>query len=362
MTDIHHLPSPGQLVYLDCRPKTTDDTNAPSTQNDSQRPLKCVQWNIERAYKLDAIIQLLLSLDADIICLQELDIGCERSSLRNSFLEITLALKMFGVFGCEFEEIKSRMRSKKTQGGGVHGNAILSKFDLSNCELIPHTMAFDWEKKGGRLKEPRRGRRYAVAADVIVHPLLTIRVYSLHLELYCGIRARVAQYKDVLEDSLHSPHPHQLIFGDFNTMAHGLARLFPSYCSDGLRYGSLGMSEADWWYRNVLCSSTLNNHFFDPFDRQKDYTLWQANGWFYRGKLDWTLCRAFFVTDFGMHNARFTASDHRLLWVSLKPSDDATKPYQQYLLVQKEMSSLRSRLLGLCIFLAAMLCALLLTP
>lgn len=342
--------SPGQLVYLDYRPKSAFTNTIPTPE----RPLKCVQWNIERAYKLDAIIQLLLSLDADILCLQELDIGCERSSFRDSFLEITQALQMFGVFGCEFEEIRSGMRSKKTQGGGVHGNAILSRFPLDNCELIPHTIAFDWEKKGHKWREPRRGKRYAVAADVIVGPL-TVRVYSLHLELYCGIKARVTQYTDILQDSLASPHKQQLIFGDFNTMAHGIARFLPRYCSDSLRYGSLGMSEADWWYRHVLCLDAFNNHFFDPFDRQKDYTLWQANGWFYRGKLDWALCRGFFITDFGMQNERFSASDHRLLWVSLKPSNDAALPYQQYMHLQKEISSARSRLLGLCIFLLATL-------
>jgi endonuclease/exonuclease/phosphatase family metal-dependent hydrolase len=353
MNDSPKIPSPGELVYLDCRPEATTDANSMEAKSEPRRPLKCVQWNIERAYKLDAIIQLLLSLDAEIICLQELDIGCERSSLRDSFAEITRALKMFGVFGCEFEEIKSKLRSRKTQGGGVHGNAILSRFPLSNCKLIAHTMAFDWEKKGHKLREPRNGRRYAVAADVTINDL-TLRVYSLHLELYCGIRARVTQYKDVLEDSLNSPHEHQLIFGDFNTMAHGVARLFPSYCSDSLRYGSFGMSEADWWYRHVLCSESLNNKFFDPFDRQKDYTLWQANGWFFRGKLDWTLCRGFRITDFGMQNERFKASDHRLLWVSLEPCDDASDSYKQYLLMQREISPQRSRFLGLCVFFAAM--------
>ncbi len=37
------------------------------------------QWNIERGYKLDAVIEELRRADADIIALQEVDIGCERS-------------------------------------------------------------------------------------------------------------------------------------------------------------------------------------------------------------------------------------------------------------------------------------------
>lgn len=32
---------------------------------------------------------------------------------------------------CEFEELHSPLREPSSQGGGVHGNAILSKFDMS---------------------------------------------------------------------------------------------------------------------------------------------------------------------------------------------------------------------------------------
>ncbi len=36
-------------------------------------------WNIERGYELDAVISSLGAIDADVISLQEIDIGCERS-------------------------------------------------------------------------------------------------------------------------------------------------------------------------------------------------------------------------------------------------------------------------------------------
>lgn len=38
-----------------------------------------MQWNIERGYQLEAIIEQLRSTDADVIALQEVDIRCERS-------------------------------------------------------------------------------------------------------------------------------------------------------------------------------------------------------------------------------------------------------------------------------------------
>lgn len=39
-----------------------------------------LQWNIERGYKLEEIVKELKNIDADLIALQEVDIGCERSS------------------------------------------------------------------------------------------------------------------------------------------------------------------------------------------------------------------------------------------------------------------------------------------
>ena len=42
------------------------------------------------------------------------------------------------VFLCEFEELRSPLRDTSSQGGGVHGNAILSRFDMSDARVIQH--------------------------------------------------------------------------------------------------------------------------------------------------------------------------------------------------------------------------------
>lgn len=77
--------------------------------------LRIVQWNIERGYKLELIIEKLRSIDADILCLQELDIDCKRSRSVNCFLEICKALKVKGVFAVEFVEIESKLRTEHSQ-------------------------------------------------------------------------------------------------------------------------------------------------------------------------------------------------------------------------------------------------------
>lgn len=46
---------------------------------------------------------------------KEIDIGCRRSGTLNHFREIAESLEMLGGFVCEFEEIESNRRDKKTQ-------------------------------------------------------------------------------------------------------------------------------------------------------------------------------------------------------------------------------------------------------
>lgn len=325
------LSKPGEVVYYDFRP-----VNPPhKSQYDATSALRVATWNIERAYKLDSIISLLQYHSFDLICLQELDVHNARSGWRDSVKEIALSLGMCIAFVCEFEELfDAKVRNRWTQGGGVHGNAILSKWPLKDLEAIEHEEAFKWEEKGGTIGEPRRGRRYTIACTVEIPTWerAPIRLYSSHLELFCGIRKRVRQFEDVLTNSLKQTSVNgerkssfsfptverQLFFGDFNTLAHGVARFFPRFCQDALRFNSLGMSEAEWWHRNIFSHPDRCNYFYDPFDRQQDFTLWKARGWFFRGKLDWTLVRGMRVKTKGMDNLDFRASDHRLLWLELE--------------------------------------------
>ena len=243
--------SPGSLVQF-------DDFNEIRPASASKKEIFAVQWNIERAYKLDAIIELLQQqfLDADVIALQELDIYCERSGWRDSALEIARALKMRCIFVPEFEELHSPLRSARNQGGGGHGNAIFTWWDVEAAEVIAHSAEFNWNGDGDRLGEPRRGGRFSVAAFLKNphDPTQRLLTYSVHLEVFCGIFGRLRQFSQILSHSkAHlSGHPYQMILGDLNTMAHGLARFFSRYCCDAMRWRSLGWSEAEWWQKNLM--------------------------------------------------------------------------------------------------------------
>ncbi len=332
---------PGNFLLYDCRKKDHGKDVAPNM-------LKCVQWNVERGYRLHEVIVILKRHQADIICLQELAIGCERSNVQNVPKLIADALEMNCVFVTEFVELHSSRRSRRTQGGGVHGNAILSRFDMEPF-VIPHSHhPVNWEKDGTKIYEPRYGERVGLGANILVPGSRPIRCYCLHLEVFCGIFSRLKQFIDILEDSKKhlDDYPIQMIFGDLNTMAHGIARFSPLYCSDKLRLLSIGYSEAQWWQRYIfdhtvdeeglvlskhvprnLSSKDINGlqnpHFYDPFCMTKDTTLHNYFGMF-KGKLDWTLLRGMHVLAKGMDNHDFTASDHKLLYVVVRPCQGRT--------------------------------------
>jgi endonuclease/exonuclease/phosphatase family metal-dependent hydrolase len=144
-----------------------------------------VQWNIERGYELDKVIAHLAEVDADIVSLQEVDIGCERSAKLDTGALIAHALGYNYLFICEFEELLSPLRDPRSQGGGVHGNAILTKYDFVGWKVVEHSRhPVDWNNPSHplALKEPRRGRRLTLAADIRT-PMGDLRLYNCHLEV-----------------------------------------------------------------------------------------------------------------------------------------------------------------------------------
>jgi endonuclease/exonuclease/phosphatase family metal-dependent hydrolase len=244
-------PPPGEIAYYDYRPPPPPHHYHHHHPRHSRRVLRLAQFNVERGYELESVARQLAALDADVIALQEVDVGCDRSRGADVGRVLAQRLGMCGVFLCEFEELRdSARRTERTQGGGAHGNALLSRFDLAFARRVDHSRhPVDWdlapEEQPHALarKEPRRGKRAALAARVFPpwvvvgaqgggggeggegrgagggggvaaavgprdphphhhdHELDGVLVYSAHLEVFCGAADRAAQYADIVADS-----------------------------------------------------------------------------------------------------------------------------------------------------------------
>ncbi|CAG8742464.1 28518_t:CDS:2 [Gigaspora margarita] len=374
MDNSYVLPEPGGIITYDFRKIDSFSQNQDPKIIDSTPSFKCLQWNVERNYCSSQILNTLKELDPDIAFIQEIDIHCKRSENKNHFKEIASRLGWKGGFVCEFIELESNLRKDRDQGGGVHGNAIFTKHEITFRVLDHKYHPLDWERQGMSLREPRNGRRFTLVAEVKIPFGPPILCYCVHLEVFCGIIGRISQFSEILVDSANhiDSHPYQLIFGDLNTMGHSLARLSPLYCTDRYRFLSLGWSESEWWdvnlfdwhindgdinlklqaggswiltillkyffYKNDVNQfySILNNNiisgfnldvlkaarnpgFYDPWSPTRDITLTNKNYYgLYSAKLDWTLLRGFEVINRWIGNDDYSASDHKYMMVEIK--------------------------------------------
>lgn len=77
--------------------------------------------------------------------------------------EIAAALELNYVFLCEFVELRSTQRDVASQGGGIHGNAIMTRFDFDGFEKIEHSYhPIDWDSDDHQLSRRAPGQRSAL--------------------------------------------------------------------------------------------------------------------------------------------------------------------------------------------------------
>lgn len=256
--------------------------------------LRVVHWNIERGLEFDAIEavfqseeKLLTLLDeetfpagsekrraileqaallrrADVIVLNEVDLGMKRTGYRDVAAELAAKLGMNYAFGVEFVElspiqikhdVKAEDNSQKeilnlievdpVRYKGIQGTAILSRFPLENVRLVPfENQPYDWyksEKKGASLLEKgkreiskriflekiipeiRRGGRTSLIAEIADprFPSGRVTIAATHLENRTKPANREKQLKELLGQIKDIPHP-VILAGDMNTSTSDL--------------------------------------------------------------------------------------------------------------------------------------------
>lgn len=111
----------------------------------------------------------------DIILLSELDRGCRRTKGINQVRQLAHKLKMNYVYSPEFILLSQSTNKTSIPFSCSTGNAILSKFRMSNFERLPFSSQCCFYSK-------HVGSRNAVGADIHITDGFSVRVYSAHLE------------------------------------------------------------------------------------------------------------------------------------------------------------------------------------
>ena len=288
--------------------------NFKHAQSKDRDYLRILCWNIERGYKPEMISDYIEKIDADLVCLQEVDWNNERTNNRDILQEIADSTAMQGLFGIEFFEIQAAHRSRKMAGGGVHGNAILSRLELGDRYRIDLPIIFDWENPSPREKktawrEKREGGRFALCAELDCAGKKVV-ICSTHLEDKGGsVDGRVTQVRHLSSQlETKAPDAVHIIAGDLNTADNRLTRLLR--LSKPSPSQPRNLSECQWWKQVIVPSIGL----FDPFNCR----VWTFEAFpFYRSKLDWILLnQELQVERCGIGD--FHSSDHRPIWVDIK--------------------------------------------
>lgn len=265
----YKVPPIGELVHHDFR------SNGTHSSKSRKETIRVVTWNIEFGHSLPHILRHLRSLDADIILLQECDIGTHRNNYIDVAAEIAAELKMQMLFVNQ-----ANVPSRSPQHpDGAHGDAILTHFPIEK----------QWTLDLGHMPSGWKGKRALPCARVLT-PQGPLDVRSVHLIAHSGIKRRQQQLTEVFKDVTQRSRPQDgsalipcILGGDMNTVAHGVKRFAPHFCNDEYRWKSLGYTEAQWWYHKILPGTG----FLDPSYERPTYQL--LGGWFMRAKLDWML-------------------------------------------------------------------------
>lgn len=184
--------------------------------------LTLAAWNIERCKRVEASAALLRASGADIILATEMDRGMARSGQRHTTRDLARQLGFGYVFGVEFVELgigddyETAHFADVPNAGGLHGNAILSRYPLTDAAILPLDAGGAWfvnrPKGDGQF---RVGGRMAMAARV--GPVVFAAV---HYESESDAAGRADQTDRLLAalEAVYGPAP-TVIGGDLNTRA-----------------------------------------------------------------------------------------------------------------------------------------------
>src|SRR5262245_8877737 len=123
-----------------------------------QRGLPALRW--QRAAE-----ELSLLRTADVILLNEVDLGMPRTAYADVVRELANALGMNYAFGVEFVELSDLQDDvDPLRYRGLHGNAILSRFPIRSVSVHRLPQCYDWfETERMQITNLEKGKRWTAA-------------------------------------------------------------------------------------------------------------------------------------------------------------------------------------------------------
>ena len=191
---------------------------APSAADDRVR---LVQWNIEHGNWYEQVESALLThpslAGADLVALEETDLGCARAANRDVAFDLAGALGMHAVWAPLFLETTvgrdddPRMAAGRENEEGLFGIALLSRWPVGEARVVelpsPRKLQFELERMVGR---------HAALVVEVNHPRRPFVAVVAHLEVHRARSHRAAQVRAITAALGREKRP-VVLAGDFNS-------------------------------------------------------------------------------------------------------------------------------------------------
>jgi endonuclease/exonuclease/phosphatase family metal-dependent hydrolase len=183
--------------------------------------VRFVQWNIEHGNWYEQVERALLShpdlAGADVLTLDEVDLGCARAANRDVAFDLAAALGLHAAWAPLFLETTvgrdddAHAAAGRENAEGLFGVTVLSRWPLGEARVIelpsPRKLQFDAERMVGR--------HVALAVEVH-HPLRPFVAVAVHLEVHRARSHRATQMA-VITAALRRERRPVVVAGDFNS-------------------------------------------------------------------------------------------------------------------------------------------------
>lgn len=183
--------------------------------------IRAVHWNIEHGNWYEPLVAALTThaelRDADLLLLNEVDLGMARAGNRDVAADLAGALGRFGAWAPMFLETTlgrdddPRCAAGRANEESLFGLAILSRWPIGEARIValpsPEALQFDLERMVGR--------HVALVAEIL-RPERPFVAVTAHLEVHRTRAHRAAQVR-VLMDALKDERRPVVLSGDFNS-------------------------------------------------------------------------------------------------------------------------------------------------
>eukprot|EP00606_Chrysophyceae_sp_TOSAG23-5_P000313 GSChrysophyteH2.ASY1.ANO1.1721.1 assembled CDS len=172
----------------------------------SLKSIRVVEANLGRGRRISMWVDELRKLDPDVIIVNEADITMTRSDNQHIVRNMASLLHMNYAWGVEYVELSKGTKREHAETKGIedtkflHGNAILSKFNLSEPKIYRDDMDNEFSKHANLINadafERRMGGRMGMLVKINDTNIILGTVHKVHshdssIAKYIGLRKAI---------------------------------------------------------------------------------------------------------------------------------------------------------------------------